>query len=964
MTLRSILLAGTATCLLAGCGNASTDTTRTNVTTETTVTTDEGTKSTSFSLDYESFKLDNGLEVILQRDTSDPIVAVSTVIHAGSSREKPGRTGFAHFFEHMAFNDSENVPRGWNRGQIPKWGGLRNGGTWSDGTIYFEVVPKDAFDKILWIDSDRLGYMINTVTTAALEREKQVVKNEKRQRVDNAAYGYTNEVIRAALYPEDHPYNWTVIGSLPDLQAATLEDVREFYDLWYGPNNATLAIVGDIDIAETKEKVKLWFGEIPRGRDIPKPVPQPVTLDATKNLYFEDNFAKLPELRLTFPTVESLNADQTALDMLGPLLGGGRNSPLFIDVVEEAKVAPSVSSFHSANELAGTFTIRVRAKAGTDLDEVKAAVEAAMNRFEGNEIDLSALERVKAGQETALYAGLSTALGKANSFARSNELFGDPAHVVKAADAIKSVTAEQVRDVYNRYIKDQPYIMTSFVPQGQAELAVDGAELATVWIEEVRDDVASEQVSAGDIATFEKTETVHDRSEPPFGELPLLKMPHIWDDELSNGMVVRGIESDEIPLVQFDVTLPGGRWNEDPSENGRLALLADMLDEGTATRTPAELEQAIGLLGSSISVSSNGDELTISATTLSRNFGETVTLIEEMLTEPRWDEADFDRVKSARLTGIKGQEANPRAIAARVFNQLIYGETHPYGRPGGGSVDTVSDLTLDDLKVAHMALLLSDARIHVVGDIAPDEATEQLAVLSGAIRPEGSELPGYDIAAQDSAGRVYFIDVPGSKQSVLRIGSLVPAADHPDFNKISFTNQKLGGGISGDLGQMLRIEKGYTYGAGSFVPKGTIERPFTLSTSVRANATRDSLTIIRDMVRAHGSTYDEAAVETTQQKVIKEGARAFESLGAKQGTLREISRFGLPNDYVEREQAELVAMTTEDFRQTADQYLVEDDMVYVIVGDGATQLDEVQAFATEAGKGSVIQLDINGQPIN
>ena len=229
MNFRNILLAVAATLVLSACGD-------TSVSTSTGVNEAEVTAPSILTIDYEKFTLENGLDVILQVDRSDPIVAVTTVIHAGSNREKPGRTGFAHFFEHMAFNDSENVPRGWNRKAIPDWGGLRNGGTWSDGTIYFEVVPKDAFDKILWIDSDRLGYMINTVTTAALEREKQVVKNEKRQRVDNAAYGYTGEVIRTALYPDGHPYSWTVIGSLPDLQAATLEDLKEFHRDWYGPN--------------------------------------------------------------------------------------------------------------------------------------------------------------------------------------------------------------------------------------------------------------------------------------------------------------------------------------------------------------------------------------------------------------------------------------------------------------------------------------------------------------------------------------------------------------------------------------------------------------------------------------------------------------------------------------------------------------------------------------------------------
>ena len=300
-------------------------------------------KDTEFTLDYEKFVLDNGLEVILHQDKSDPIVAVATMVHVGSNREKPGKTGFAHFFEHMSFNDSENVPVGANRKMIPEWGGSRNGGTWSDGTVYYEVVPKDAFEKILWIDSDRLGYMINTVTKEALEREKQVVKNEKRQRVDNSPYGYTDEIIRKNLYPEGHPYSWTVIGALPDLQAATLDDVKEFYNEYYGASNASLVIAGDIDIAETKELVEKWFGEIPSGPEL-KPIdPMPVTLSETKSLYFEDNFAKLPELRMVYPSVEDYNNDMYALEVLGQLLSGSKKAPLYRKIVEEKKLAPKLS---------------------------------------------------------------------------------------------------------------------------------------------------------------------------------------------------------------------------------------------------------------------------------------------------------------------------------------------------------------------------------------------------------------------------------------------------------------------------------------------------------------------------------------------------------------------------------------------------------------------------------------------
>jgi len=958
MTFRRVLLIGTAAILMAACESGETSS-------STSSSRDTSQKSsTSLSVDYEKFTLENGLDVILQVDRSDPIVAVTTVIHAGSNREKPGRTGFAHFFEHMAFNDSENVPRGWNRKAIPDWGGQRNGGTWSDGTIYFEVVPKDAFDKILWIDSDRLGYMINTVTTAALEREKQVVKNEKRQRVDNAAYGYTGEVIRTALYPEGHPYSWTVIGSLPDLQAATLDDLREFHSKWYGPNNVTLSIVGDIDLKETKEKVKLWFGEIPKGQEVASPDAQPVTLERVKNLWFEDNFAKLPELRLTFPTVESLHEDELALDILAQLFAGTKNSPLYIEVVHNTDLAPNVSAFHRASQIAGEFTIRIRGKAGTDLDDVLTSIGSAFESFEEKGVSEGDLSRIKAEQETILYNSLSTVLGKSRDLATNNEFARDPGYSAKRADALSKLTAADVKQVYETYIKGKPYVMTSFVPKGKADLAVSGASKASVWIEEVKANVASEEVSAGEVASYDKTPTQHDRSEPPFGELPLFQMPEVWERDLGNGVILRGVESREIPLIQFDLTLPGGRWLEAASKNGQLSLLADLMEEGTASKTPAEMEQAIGLLGSGISVSTNSEELIISATCLSRNFEPTIDLIQEILTEPRFEGEIFDRVKSAALTRIKGREANPNAIAGQVFNQLLYGTDHPLGRQAGGNQDTIGALNIDDLKQAHSALQTAQGRMHLVGDIDPDLAASKLRSLADALTPENNKRPDIDISPEAGTTKVFFVDVPGAKQSVLRIGKLTAATGDRDFNRIVFTNEKLGGGISGDLSQTLRIEKGYTYGAFSSVPNGTVKRPFTIGTSVRANATEASLETIRNMLINYGPDFDQKAVETTQQKLIKENTRAFESLGAKLGLLRNMSRYSLSKTYIEDDQAELVAMGEADFKRIAKTYLGEDEMIYVIIGDKATQLGSVQNFASASGKGKVVELDIYGQTFN
>lgn len=909
-----------------------------------------------FDLAVEKFTLDNGLEVILHVDKSDPIVAVTTVVHAGSNREVPGRTGFAHFFEHMAFNDSENVPRGWNRKAIPDWGGQRNGGTWSDGTIYFEVVPKDAFDKILWIDSDRLGYMINTVTNEALEREKQVVKNEKRQRVDNAPYGYTQEVIRKALYPKGHPYSWTVIGALPDLQAATLGDLKDFYERYYGAANATLVIAGDIDVEETRAKVERWFGEIRRGPEVKPLPPMPVALTESVSLYFEDNFATLPELRMTFPSVEAYHPDEQALNVLAQLIAGSKNSILYRQVVDQDKLAPDVASYNNSMELAGEFVFQIRANAGTDLDAVKKAIDVALVRFAETGVDEKDLQRIKAEQETILYSGLSTVLGKANQLASDNEFASEPLYTIKSADMLRAVTAEDVMEAYDTYVMGKPSIVTSFVPQGSSELAVEGADLATVWIEKVRTDVASEDVSQGAEAEYEKTVSTYDRSEPAFGDLPLIEMPTVWEAQLENDVRLLGIENSETPLVSFDIVFEGGSWLDPAGKSGTAGLLSSLMNEGTASKSAAELEQAIGLLGSGLNVSSTSDEIRISGTALSKNFEATVALVEEMLMEPRWNEVDFARVKSAALTSIKGREANPNSIAYLNFGKLIYGEGHPQGRPQNGTTETVETLEMSDLQAYFGAMRGVDVRMHIAGDVSRERAKNAFSAIAAVLNTDETEIPVFEVPEQTNAGKVFFIDVPGSKQSVLYVGQLTLAATDGDANKLSFTNEKLGGGISGDLAQTLRIEKGYTYGAYSYVPLGRVAQPFMAVTSVRANATGASLAVIRDMITDYGPSFSDADVEMTRQKLVKEGARAFESLNAKLGTLRTISKYSKSMNYVEADQQELLAMPLEEYKRIAAQYMDDEKNTYLIVGDGETQLEAVEAFAG----GEVVELDIYG----
>ena len=391
-----------------------------------------GQKTSSFKIDYEKFTLPNGLDVIFHVDRSDPVVAVNLTAHVGSAREKPGRTGFAHLFEHLLFLDSENLGKGGLDRLSTRIGGSgANGSTTRDRTNYLQTVPKDALEKMLWAEADKLGWFINTVTEEVVATEKQVVKNEKRQGVDNSPYGHTSYVIDKAACPSDHPYNWQVIGSLEDLEAAKLADVKEFYRKWYVPNNVTLVVAGDFDPAQAKKWVEKYFGEIKRGPDVEPLKKGPCMIPSNIRLYHEDNFARLPELTYAWATVERYHPDSYALGILANYLTRGKRAPFYKVIVEDKKLAPSVSMFNSSQELAGRVQLSVRAFADKDLDDVSAAIAEAFAKFEKDGISEGDLNRIKAGQETSFYNGLSSVLGKSNQLAEGNIYAGDPAIVQK-----------------------------------------------------------------------------------------------------------------------------------------------------------------------------------------------------------------------------------------------------------------------------------------------------------------------------------------------------------------------------------------------------------------------------------------------------------------------------------------------------------------------------------------------------
>ena len=918
--------------------------------------------SQELKVDYEKVTLDNGLDVILHQDKSDPIIAVAILIHAGSNREKPGRTGFAHFFEHMLFQRSENVPQGGFFKNINEWGGTFNGGTWTDGTVYYEVVPKDALEKVLWMESDRMGFFINSVTKASLEGEKPVVKNEKRQRYDNTPYGHTSAVINKVLYPSNHPYNWLTIGELEDLQNATLEDVKEFYDKYYGPNNATLVLAGDFEKEATVELIKKYFGDVPsRGVDQPMD-PRPVKLEETVAIYHEDNFAKLPEIRLTFPTVEQYHEDSWAINALGAILSDGKRAPLYKVIVENRELAADVSASNHSQELAGTFTIRVRANHGVDLDSVKSAIVESLEKFEAEGVNQKDLDRIKAGLETGFYNGISSVLGKAFQLALYNEFAGSPDFVKTDIKNIKAVTTEDVMQIYKKYIKDKPYVISSFVPKGNVELAVEGSAKADVKEEAIVPNTETALIDQEPEDQFEKTPSAFDRSvEPPFGEAPLLNPPTIWKSSLTNGMEVYGIEATELPLVNFSIRIPGGHLVDDPTKIGVAYMITDLLMEGTKNKTPEELQDAIGQLGANINMFTSDEYITISANTLSRNYQQTLDLVKEILLEPRWDKEEFDRIKKKTINSIQQMKANPNSIAKNIFNQKAYGTENILSKPMIGTKKSIESITMADMKSYYNKYFSpSIAKFHIAGNINKNEAIESLTGIEEGWSSKHVETPSYQAAPTVDEPQVYFVDIPNSKQSVIFLGRLTVPSNNKHHFPLEVVNFRLGSGSGGRLFQVLREEKGYTYGAYSFLANSKGPAPWIASSSVRSNVTLEAMEIFKEVLGKYGETYTEDDLEKTKNSLIKQNTRKFETLFNLLGILHNISTYNLPMDYIDQQQKTLQGMTIEEVKTLIKDYIDLNEMIYVIVGDKATQFERLKVD----GVGDPVLIDIDGNVVN
>ncbi len=898
---------------------------------------------TELTIPFEKYELDNGLNVILQQDMSDPIVSVAIYYHVGSNREVPGRTGFAHLFEHVMFQQSENVPEDQFFRYIQNAGGTLNGSTNQDRTNYYEVVPKNALEMVLWMESDRMGYLENTITKKAFAGQQNVVQNEKRQNYDNRPYGHNSTVMARAMFPEGHPYSWTTIGEIQDLFNATVEDVKEFHSRFYVPNNATLSIAGDFDPVQVKALVQKYFGEIPKGPEVETMKPMPVTLAATKKLYHEDNFANTAQFTMAYPTPERYSKDSYALSALAEILAVGKKSPMYTVLVKEKKLTSNVGAFNMAQDLAGMFRIMVNANPGVTLTDIENAVFEAFTRFETGGFTEKDLERVKAGQETDFYNQISSVQGKAFGLAEYDIFAGDPGFYKQDMANMLAVTTDDVKRVYEQYIKGKNYVATSFVPKGKLDLAAEGSVNAGI-VEENILKATEVKIEGGAAEEIIKTPSSFDRSvQPPLGPDVSVTVPPVWKSSLSDGMQVYGIAHTEVPLIQYNIVIDGGHMLDAITAPGVANMLALMLNEGTKDKTPEELEEEIDLLGAMIRVNAGSEDITVSVNTLARNFEKTLAIVQEMLLQPRWDSLAFELAKTRTLNGIRRNSIDPTYLGSMALSGLILGKDNIYSTDVAGTLESVQAMKMDDIKAFYEKNISpSVARFLVVGSVDQARVEKALASLGANWSAKEVQMPQMDFPPAPEKSGVYFVDVPGAKQSNIYIGCPAIPRGNPDYYPAFVANYKLGGSFNGYVNLVLREEKGYTYGARTNMVGEKNYGAFIANSAVRSTATLESAEIFRDLMTKYRAGVSQEDVDFTKNSLIKSNALRFETQRALLGMLNTMTQYGLPDDYITREEEYVKNLTVEEINSTVQKYIDPMRMYYVVAGDAATQLKELK----------------------
>ena len=884
------------------------------------------------SIPYEKYVLDNGLQVIIHEDHSDPIVHVDVTYHVGSAREEPGRSGFAHFFEHMMFQGSDNVADEEHFKTVSESGGTLNGTTNKDRTNYFETLPSNQLERALWLEADRMGFLLDAVTQEKFEVQRATVKNERGQSYDNRPYGLVGEKVMQAQYPQTHPYNWPTIGYLEDLDRADVDDLKRFFLRWYGPNNAALTIAGDVNPSEVLKLVKKYFGTIPTGTEVVADKQERVVLDEDRYISYGDNI-RFPLLQFSYATVPNYHPDEAPLDVLSDILGGSENS-LFYKNFQKSQVAIQASVSHPCQELAGQFQLTVLPYPGRTLAEMEEGIRATLKEFEERGVNEDDLKRFKSTMESQTISSLETVAGKASTLARYQYVHNNPNYVAQDLQRYLDVTAEDVMRVYDTYIKDQKAVILSVYPKGQPELVAKEDNFVYV-----RDTTLKADMAQYEGLTYTKPtpeQDGFDRSiKPASGPSPVIKVPDYWTANFDNGLKVIGAKNDEIPKVYLRIGVKAGHRYEDPAKAGVAHLFGSMMAGTTQNFTTEELSGELEKLGSSINVYAGDEEIVVNVSSLTKNLDATLKLLEEVMMAPKFTEEDYNRFHQQQMESIANHVNEPTTLANNQFAEVLYGKGHIMAISELGTEETLAGVTLTDVQEfyeSHFAPNISN--LVIVGDIEKDAILGKLDFLNSWEKKD-VVYPTEPATPKPGATKIYLVDKKDAAQSEIRMGYLsMPFDATGDYYKAKLMNFNLGGNFNSRINQDLREDKGWTYGSYTYFNGSEHVGPFTAGGAFKREATDSAVAAFIN----HFKEFSEGGITDDELTFLKSSigqkdALKYEAGYQKTGFLNTILRFGLESDYTEKQNEILKNLTKEDVNALAAKYIDPSKMAIVVVGD-------------------------------
>lgn len=894
------------------------------------------------TIPYTKYQLANGLTVILHEDHSDPLVHVDVTYHVGSNREEIGRSGFAHFFEHMMFQGSANVADDEHFKLVSNAGGTLNGSTNSDRTNYYETLPINQLEIALWLEADRMGFLLEAVTQEKFEIQRETVKNERGQRVDNQPYGLAFETLSKSLYEQEHPYYWPVIGWLEDLNRADVNDLKRFFLRWYGPNNAALTIGGDIDPMLTLELVSQYFGSIPAGPAVENLPKQPGKLETDRYVTLEDNI-HLPAIALIIPTVYGAHADEAPLDAAAKIMGQGQASLLYQRLVQTGRAVQANVS-HRCRELACEmmFIVIQNPGSGETLAEMEVAIRETMDEFAKREISEDDLQKFKAEYESGRVFGLQSVRGKVSTLAAFQTYNGSPAGIGDEIQRYLNVEIDDVSRVFSKYIAGKPSVILSIVPNGKLELAA-----APQNFDAPERDIPENFGDKNAQLVLRLVTDNFDRSQKPVpGTNPAVELPAIWDTTLANGVRVLAVPNSETPTVTIRASFTVGQRDEPAGKAGLSALTASLMGEATLDHSAAEFTEELERIGASVSISTGQYQTKVTVNTLSKHLDKAMSLMMERTLRPAFTEEDFDRIKSQTIEGLMASRKTPQGLAGRAIESVLYGATHPLSYPMAGIPSTVEAITLEDVKAYYKAHFPAHLNGVTVSSSLPQAAI--ISALQGFASLDVTEA--YRIPIEnlpEIKGRtLYLVNKEGAAQSSLRTAQ--PSIKYDalgDYYKAGLANFNLGGTFNSRINLNLREDKGYTYGARSGFDGSKEFGSFRVSSEVNKDATAASITEVLNELEsfaAEGMTEEE--YDYMRSAIGQRDALQYETPGRKLGLLGTIMRYDLPLNYRTQQNNILKETDREVLNALANKLIQPENMAIVIVGDEATIREELEGL--------------------